>query len=123
MKGCSLLYDEIEEVVRKIAKKTHQKGFWFAPKSGSKPMRLKFETHPWEKLMSILMQNLDPQKCKFLGPSLLGRVLGITQHRNDSAHKKTLAAMKKRDRELRTRFESATDILFDLVVAAKPLHL
>ncbi len=123
VKGCSLLYDEIEAFSRKIAKKTHSKGYWLAPKPGSKPVTIRFDTHPWERLIELFMKNLDPQKCKFFGASLLGRVLGITQHRNDSAHKKTLAAVKKRDRELRTRFESATDTFFDLVTAAKPLRM
>jgi len=123
-KGCSLLYDEIESLSRRVAEKTYKKGYWRPSAPGARPLRIRFATHPWQKLMSKVVEGLDPQRCRFLPPDLLGRVLGITSHRNDSAHKlNSLRLVMKRDRELRTRFESATDILFDLVNASKPLRV
>lgn len=119
-KGCSLLYDEIEDLSRKVAAKTEAKGFWRIPK----PKMLNFDTSHWHRVMRFFMQNLDTQRCKCISDGLLGRILGITSHRNDAAHKpKSKAALLQRDRQLRTRFENATDILSDLIASSKSLHV
>jgi hypothetical protein len=56
--------------------------------------------------------------------NLLMRVAALTDVRNDSGHKpKNRAARTKRDHELRTRFESAIDVLRDLASALRPLRL
>jgi len=123
-KGCSLLYDEIEALSRKIAKKTHGKGLWRPIKPGQKPPKVNFNRGKWEKVVRTLMENLDYSKCKSLTGTLLARVVGITAHRNESAHKVTNQRdLIRRDTQLRTRFETATDILFELINASKPLRL
>jgi hypothetical protein len=48
----------------------------------------------------------------------------MTTHRNESGHKPdSLKVLAKRDRELRTRFESAADTLFDLIQQSRHLRL
>jgi len=124
VKGCSDLYDEIEALSRRIAKKTYQKGFWRPPKPGQKAMRIDFDRGPWERVLKILMGNLDPKRCRFIRQALLARVLGITPQRNESAHKpRNHAELIKRDRQLRTRFETATDIFLDLINSSKRLRV
>ncbi len=124
--GCLIIYEEIEHLCRNIAKKTRSKGFWKPPKKGRKSQKMNLDKGPWAKIMEILMENLDYKKCASpdLKQALFARILGITPHRLDSAHKpKTRNALIKRDRELRTRFESASDILEDLIKASKPLRV
>jgi len=59
-----------------------------------------------------------------LKKNLLIRVAALTDHRNDAGHKpKNRAALIARDRELRTRFEHAVDVLRDFANATRPLRL
>jgi hypothetical protein len=59
-----------------------------------------------------------------LTTAFLAKIHGVTPHRNESGHKpRSEAELKKRDRELRTRFEAAVDLLRDLIVAVKPLRV
>jgi len=56
--------------------------------------------------------------------NLLIRVAALTDVRNDAGHKpRNRAERMKRDRELRTRFESAVDVLRDFANAARPLRI
>jgi len=58
---------------------------------------------------------LDYKRCPKVSRPLLARILGITEHRNELGHKpRNRAARVKRDQELRTRFEAAADLLFDV---------
>jgi hypothetical protein len=119
-KGCSMIYDEIEDLSRSIAKKTYQKGFW------KKSTKLKFEKDPWANVVDALMNELNYSACGCpkLKKPLLARVLGVTAHRNETGHKvKNRADLIKRDKELRTRFETAEDLLVDLVEASRPLKV
>ncbi len=123
-KGCSLVYDEIEDLSRKIAKKTRSKGLWRSLKADEKPPKIKLDKGPWARVMETLIEHLDYRKCPFLKRSLLSRVLGVTAHRNETGHKpRTLKELMSRDGELRTRFEAAVDILVELIKAAKPLRV
>jgi len=123
-KGCSLVYDEIEDLSRKIAKKTQSKGLWRSLRGGEKPPRIKLDKGPWEKVMEILIEHLDYKRCPSLKRNLLSRVLGVTAHRNETGHKPgTVKDLMNRDGELRTRFEGAVDTLMDLITAAKPLRV
>lgn len=125
-KGCSTIYEEIEALSRRLAKKTKQRGFWRALKPSEKPPKIDLVRGQWARLMKILIEHLDLKKCRCskLNEPLLARVLGITGHRNESAHKPHNQTMlKKRDEELRTRFEAGIDILRDLINATKPLRL
>jgi len=118
-KGCGMLYDEIEALSRNIAKKTRSMLLWRALKPGEKAPRIDLDKGNWAIVLTTLMDHLDFKRAKPLNTALLARVLGITPHRNDASHLGTLDARVKRDRELRTRFESATDLLYDLVTAAR----
>ncbi len=118
-KGCSMMYDEIEDLSRKIAKKTLANGWW----NGTPGVNL--ETGPWTRVMKALINKLVFTSCPpKLNHVLLSRVLGITGHRNDTGHKiKSKAALISRDKELRTRFEGAMDLLQNLIEASKPLRV
>ncbi len=123
-KGCSELYDEIEGLSRKIAEKTRKKGLWQTPKPGGKVPTIDFAKAGWARVVRTLIEHLNFNKCPSIDQPLLGRVLGITPHRNASAHKpKSLADLVRRDKQLRTRFENAADVLLDLIQAAKPLRV
>lgn len=120
-KACSLIFDEIESICRTMGKKTVDGGFWTKD-----PGNFKFESGPWASLMTLLATSLDikKSKCPQLTQAFLARIHGTTPHRNDSGHKPgNEEALKKRDRELRTRFESAVDLLADLISAVKPLRI
>ncbi len=120
-KACSLVYDEMENLFRKIATKTHKKGWW--PYSGNLK---KLHTVPWATLIKDWDKSLDRSKCPCpdLNSTLMARILGITTYRNDSGHKpKNEKELIKRDRQLRTRFENAVDLFRELVDASKPLKV
>jgi len=123
-KACSVVYDELEGLSRRIAKKAQQKGYWTP--ANQQPPNFRAETESWAKIMKTLIGAFDSSRsnCPDLSASLFGRVLGVTSHRNDSAHKpKTLQQLMKRDRELRTRFESVMDLLKDLIHASSRLRV
>jgi hypothetical protein len=120
VKGCAMIYDEIEDLSRKIATKTQKKGFW------KNIPKLKLDKDPWANVLEALMNELNYSACGCpkLKKPLLARVLGVTGHRNQTGHKvKNRAELIKRDKELRTRFETAEDLLFDLVEASRPLKV
>ncbi len=74
--------------------------------------------------MNSLIRNLDTNRCRLFGQNILHRVLGVTHFRNEVVHDPaTLAELIRRDRRLRTRFEDASNLLLDLINAAKPLKL
>jgi hypothetical protein len=126
-KGCSLVYDEIEDLTRKIAFKTHSQGFWKSPIKNPGKM---LDKTPWKQVLEDLKCNLDCSKAKAAGKDLAGlsdvllsRTIGITPHRNDSAHKpRNLEQLVKRDTMLRTRMEDAADLLHELIVASRCLR-
>lgn len=123
VKGCAGVYDELENLSRRVAIKANDKGFWHDP---AKVPNVNFETHSWAKLLEILKDHLNRQAagCANLNDALYYRILGVTAHRNDAGHKpNSVARRKKRDAELRTRFEHATDMLLDLTKAASPLRV
>lgn len=123
VKGCSIIYDEIENLSRSIAKKSKSKGLWRPPRAGEKPPRTNLDKGQWENVMDVLFKWLDWERCGYLRHTLQ-RVQSIIPHRNESGHKlRTVAARTKRDSELKTRFEAASDLLRDLIVAARPLRL
>jgi hypothetical protein len=122
-KGCANVYDEIEALCRRIVKRADAKALWKDPLQV--PTKLKRDTGPWTKIVEMLQEHMDAKKmnCPDLDDGLLYRILGITPHRHEVGHKPSVAALKKRDSELRTRFEHATDILHDLVRAAGSLRV
>lgn len=125
VKGCGMLFDEIEALTRKLAKATFDKGFWRNAKPPAKPP-LKLDKDSWQAVTEKLAEEIDPQKarCPNLTKPLFGTILGLVPHRNESGHKvRDTQARLKRDAELRTRFEHARDVLKNLVDATKPLRL
>jgi len=121
--GCMLVHQEIEQLSRKIAKKTQAKALWRGLRPGEKAPRYSGKT-AWSRVMEILIDHLDSAKCSQPDRSLLNRIAGMTTHRNDGGHKpENLKALIKRDRELRTRFETAVDTLFDLIHQSRHLRV
>jgi hypothetical protein len=122
-KACSMVYDEIEALFRKVAKKTRDLGLWRPLKPGEKPPQI-HNKRAWAKVIEAVMEHLDPKKCGYLERSLMARILGVTPHRNDTAHKPANRdELVRLHKELRTRFENAVDLLADLIAASKPLHV
>jgi len=123
VEGCLIVYKEIEAVSRLIIEKTRAKGMWRALNPGDKNPRLRHNT-PWQRVIETEIEHLDYNKCTFLDKPLLGRILSVAPHRNATGHKpRNIKEVIKRDTELKTRFESATDLLYDLVLAARPLRV
>ena len=121
-KGCSLLFDEMEDYCRKFATKLNERKLW----KDKKKKLFDYEVGPWANLVELIKSNIDTKrsKCPELKPAFLSRIHGLTGHRNESGHKpKDQAALIKRDREIRTRFESATDTFFDLITYTKTLRV
>jgi hypothetical protein len=119
-KACSLIYDEVESLFRKAARKTYDKGWW--PNNGN----LNIDKVPWANLLRDWDRHINRSACHCpeLNSTFIARILGITPHRNDSGHKpKNMNALIKRDQQLRTRFENAVDLFADLVEAVKPLKV
>lgn len=109
-KACSIIYDEIEAISRNLAERTYNKRFWKNP-----PPNVRFYNVPWAGVMDELSQQLDYKKCRGISRPLVARILGVTEHRNETGHKpRNRAARVRRDQELRTRFEAASDLLFDV---------
>jgi hypothetical protein len=109
-KACAVIYDEIEAVSRGLAERTHLKGLWKAP-----PTNTRFRTQPWAGLMDEWSHQFDYRRSRALSRPLIARILGVTEHRNESGHKPSNRATRvKRDQELRTRFEAAADLLLEV---------
>jgi hypothetical protein len=122
-KGCSLIYDEIESLSRNLAKRIHKKGWWKPRKTG--PPATNFDTEAWSNIMELLANRADLTKLPAgVTRNLLIRVAAIVEPRNDAGHKPRNRAKRiQRDRESRTRFENAVDILRDFTAAVRALRL
>lgn len=117
-RGCGRIYEELESLTRKIAGKTYAKGYWKNSTS------MDFDTHPWAKLLTTMSTELVFKNVRSLNRPLLARVQGLTDHRNQTAHKiRSRVELTKRDRELRTRYEHAVDIFSELEAVAKELRV
>jgi hypothetical protein len=119
-----MVYQEIENLSRKLAKKTKSKGMWRALKPGEKAPKVRLDTGAWAKVMEVLIEHLDYAKCPKPDKNMLIQVAALTSHRNDTGHKPAnRAALMIRDQRARTRFEQASDVLVDFIRACAPLHL
>jgi hypothetical protein len=123
-KGCALVYDEIEALSRRLATKIKKNNWWTHLGSAGTPT-LNFQKDAWASVMDTLMNranfNALPPTAK---KSLLMRVAALTDPRNETGHKpKNRAVHIQRDRELRTRFETAVDVLRDFAKAVGPLKI
>ncbi|MEA2165832.1 MAG: hypothetical protein QOK37_3959 [Thermoanaerobaculia bacterium] len=124
-KGCSCVYDEIERLTRKIGSKAKRKNWWKASAANVKIPDFDNEKFGLKLLARFISDHLDISVTRATGldANLLDRVPAVVGHRNESAHPANSKAVIKRDRELRTRFETATDLFRDLVTAAAPLNV
>jgi hypothetical protein len=116
--GCTILYQEVEDLSRKLIKKTKQKKMWRKLKAGEKPSKLDPDTGAWEKVLELFehFYVVDKKKVPDLTANLIHRIEATTAYRNQSAHKpRNPQERNDRDREIRTRFESAADLLLDLI--------
>jgi len=126
-KACSKVYDEIEDLTRRIARKTYSKAYW----SQSLKAPATLATMPWQSMLECLKKHLDRKLAKASGhdldsltDSLINQVIALVPYRNDSAHKpRSLKALRERDAKLRTRMEGAIDILLDVISATKCLRM
>jgi hypothetical protein len=119
------VHDEIEDLTRRLAKRAYLKGL-MKPSRGASPPTINTATDPWARVARALMNNFDARAAGSpqLWVALFAKIVGITPHRNDSGHKPgDIAALRRRDKELRTRFESAVDLLKELLDASKPLRI
>ena len=118
-KACAMIYDELEAVFRIFADKVESKGWWNNPGWDT-------GKQAWANLVTHIDSHLNRGGCNCpeLTPAFMARIHGVTPFRNDAGHKPGSAhALKKRDQELRTRFEAAVDLFKDFLQATKPLRL
>jgi len=123
-KACSNIYDEIERVTRSIAVKSYRAGKWKVTLSDPTILENRLA---WAKVVLHLRDDLIRNRTSryhVLSETLISRIHGITSHRNDSGHKpRNKKELIKRDSQLRTRMESAVDLLQELTNAVKSLKV
>lgn len=121
-KACSLVYDEIELLTRKIAFKSHPD--WSSLLSDPNTLN---GSLAWARVITYLKERLNrgsATKYSGLTDTLLSQIHGITPFRNQSGHKPTNGkTLQTRDGQLRTRMESGIDLLKDLITASKNLKV
>lgn len=120
-KGCSTVYDEIEQLVRRLGKKCSNKTGAFK-QAGN----LNWDTGNLKPMLEFIRAQLDRNAsgCTRLTDAQLVRLIGITDHRNETGHKpSSLAKLIARDKQLRTRFETAMDELAALIAATSSLRI
>jgi hypothetical protein len=122
-KACALIYDEIEQLSRRLAKRVAANNWWTHMANGAPNIRP--DKDHWGPLMDTLLARANFQQLPAgLKRNLLLRVAALTDVRNDTGHKpRNRAAYVKRDTELRTRLESAIDVLRDFAKATRSLRL
>ncbi len=116
-KACSMVYDELEAAFFKFATKCEKNGLW-TPKNP-------ISTYGWANLVKA-MNSLDRSHkgTKAVSDLMLASMLSVTPHRNESGHKpKDQTELIKRDKRLRTRFESAVDLLHEFLTATSSLKI
>jgi len=121
-KGCGGVYDALESQSRAVAWEIDRRRLWKASTSRKGHGRNWFEKHAWANVLEYVDTYVDAQTMDSnwlpFDRALWSRVRGLTPHRNESGHEpKSLRKLQARDRELRTRFEHATDCLAELVAA------
>jgi hypothetical protein len=117
--ACAIVYKELENLTRRIAKKAQR-----IAGGVTRPCPLNIDTDSWHSIITYLNTHVvrAALSCPELKAPLFNRLLGVTEHRNDTGHKpSSMAKLIARDQELRNRFESAVDILKALVHASSPM--
>ncbi|MDB5821357.1 MAG: hypothetical protein JWR21_61 [Herminiimonas sp.] len=115
------VYDELEQLTRRIGQKCET-----IAGALKKPAQQDWEKGNWNPMLEFLKSNIDKTvtRCPLLTGQLFNRLIGLTEHRNDSAHKpNSIEKLIARDQQLRTRFETAMDELKNWIEASKPLKV
>ena len=74
----------------------------------------------WHTLCTAAYSKMQFQNVGTLSHQMWANVLAITRHTNETGHSpKTMAQRKRRDLEMRTRFEHAADVLRDVIQGTK----
>lgn len=124
-KGCSLVYDELEALTRRIAEWVLDNGYVDL----TTPIpKMDLEAGPWAKVIELVDRHADFAQLKTTAPSLdhalLSRLAGIVPYRNATGHKPANRRERMiRDAQLRTRFEHAVDTLLDVSQAVRRQRL
>lgn len=120
-KGCSEVYDEIEQLTRRIGKKCESIAGGLV-----KAAAFDWDKAAWASILEFLKKNADISviNCPQMNNQLFSRLIGMTEYRNEAGHKpSSLQKRIERDKQLRTRFESAMDELGCWIEAARPLRV
>jgi hypothetical protein len=120
-KGCSDVYDELEQLTRRIGKKCEKKANGLKKAAG-----FDWDVTGWSNILEFLKNNLNKTVvgCPNLSDRLFSRVIGMTDYRNEVGHKpSSLRKRIERDTQLKTRFESAMDELKAWIDASKALRV
>jgi hypothetical protein len=114
-KGCSELYDLLEEITRKIVAAAIAKKLWTGNLPKFDPM-----TENWRNVSAAAYSKMQFNKIGKLSKQVWENVLAITRHRNETGHSPTtLEKRKRRDLEMRTRFEHAADVLREVIQSTR----
>lgn len=120
-KACACVYDIIESVTRRLGRYISDKNLW----NNQTQIKLKWEKAPWANILDSFLSyfNCNLVNCPNLTQSLLHRIRGETDLRNQVGHApRSTRERQERDAELRTRFETATDVLKALLDATRPIR-
>lgn len=121
VKGCSEVYDEIEQLTRRIGKKCAT-----IPGGLKQTTSYDWDKEAWSKILDFMNKQIDRSaiQCPLLNNQLFSRLIGMTEFRNETGHKPaSLTKRVERDKQLRTRFESAVDELKLWIEASKALKV
>jgi hypothetical protein len=127
-KGCSRVYEEIENLSRAVAKEVDTRGWWRPLHAGEVRPAPDFEIGNWQEVMALLENHAQFKAIKPIAPAInramIAKVHGLAPDRNLTAHKpKSRTDLITRDQRLRTKFEFAVDTLHELILASKPLKV
>ena len=120
LRGCSHVYADLEAAFWRFAGKCRKKGIWAS--SGG----FDLDSVAWATLITNMDKHLDRSNvlAQPVSSSLLAQILGITSLRNETMHNpNSLQVRINRDRKLRTRFESAIDLLKEFIDATSALKI
>lgn len=114
-KACSMVYDKLEAAFRRFAEKCAKEKLW------KNATGLDVRNCSWAALIKS-MNNLNRNHpgTRRVNDPLLASLLAVTPHRNETGHEPASQQLLiRRDHKLRTRFESAVDLLQDFLRSTK----
>ena len=123
--GCQGIFQELEDLSRKCAQDTFNRGWW----SGNTAHQSRFfEKDPWANVLEEFEKRIDvsrvKSKCPQFDRRLITKVRAQTDWRNDVSHKpKNAKQLQERDSKLRSHFEVARELLIDWATKMKGLRI